>query len=279
MDQTSAGSPPYDNQSLRRAFAILACFSLRTPTRSLTDICAATALPKPTVFRLLAALEAARFVARTADKQSYEIGIRAFELGSLFLSNLSIERVARPVMETISHQLGMACNLAILDDGQVMYVAITDPRAPPLQRTIVGYRHFVHCSALGKALIAPLPDAEIRAILQRHGMPAKSPYTITDSDALIVDVAGVRARGYALDNEEGAVGMRCLAAPIFDHNGSVAAAISVSGPSPQLADDAIPGVAGLLTDKARSISRQLGWDAPGTPSGKEVTEQHNASSQ
>lgn len=271
MDRPPAGKPPYHNESLRRAFAILSCFSLRAPTRSLNAICAATALPKPTVFRLLAALEEARFVSRTPDKQSYEIGIRAFELGSLFLSNLSIERVARPVMDALSRELGMACNLAILDDGQVMYVAITDLRAPPLQRTIVGYRHFVHCSALGKALIAPLSDVEIRAIVHRHGMPALSPHTITDAEALLADVERVRRRGYALDDEEGAVGMRCLAAPIFDHNGSVAAAISVSGPSPQLPNDAIPGLAALLQERARAISRQLGWDAPG----KEVNDRQN----
>lgn len=266
MDHVSGGVHPYHNQSLSRAFAILACFSLRTPTRRLNDICAATSLPKPTVFRLLAALEEERFVARTADKQRYEIGIRAFELGSLFLSSLSIERVARPAMESVSHRLGMACNLAILDDGQILYVAITDPRAPLLQRSIVGYRHYVHCSALGKVLVAPLPDWEVRSILQRWGMPALSPYTLTDPDALLADLCNVRDRGYALDDQEGGAGMRCLAVPIFDHNGGVAAAMSVSAPSPLLTEETVPDVAALLKGEVQEISRRLGWDT--TDSGR-----------
>jgi IclR family KDG regulon transcriptional repressor len=260
MGLEPASSRTYPNQSLARAFAILACFSLRLPTLTLQDICSATALPKPTVFRLLAALETARLVARTPDKQRYQIGIRAFELGSLFLSSLSIERLARPVMEEISKQLGMACNLAILDDGQVVYVAITDPRAPLLQRPIIGYRHYVHCSALGKALVAPLSDAEIRSIVQRRGMPALSPYTLTTPDALLADLHKVREQGYALDNQEGGAGICCLAAPIYDHSRSVAAAISVSAPSPLVTGETMPQIVAVLSDGAHTISRQLGWD-------------------
>jgi DNA-binding IclR family transcriptional regulator len=262
MDRASGDTPLYHNQSIGRAFAILACFSLLTPTRTLNDICAATSLPKPTVFRLLAVLEAARFVARTPDKQSYQIGARAFELGSLFLSNLSIERLARPVMEQVSKQLEMACNLGILDDGQVLYVAITDPRAPLLQRQIIGHRHYVHCSALGKVLIAPLPEADVRAMLRKHGMPGRSPYTLTDPDALLADLQQVCRRGYALDDQEGGAGMRCLGAPIYDHTGNVAAAMSISAPSPLLNDSIVPRVVAILQDATNSISIQLGWNAP-----------------
>ena len=261
MGRAFIGNRTYRNQSLARAFRILECFSLRTPILTLGDICAATGLPKPTVFRLLAALEEARFVARTPDKQGYQVGIRTFELGSIFLSNLSIERIAHPVMEQTARELGMACNLAILDDGQVVYVSIIDPRAPLLQRPIIGYRHYVHCSALGKALIAPLPEAEIRSILRQRGMPALSPYTITDPDTLIADLAEVRVRGYALDNQEGGVGICCVGVPIYDHQGHVTAAMSVSAPSPLVTAETIPQIVQTLKDGAAVISRQLGWDA------------------
>lgn len=262
MVRASAGSGSYQNQSLARAFSILSCFSLRSPALTLQDICACTGLPKPTVFRLLAALEAARFVARTPDKLRYEVGIRTFELGSLFLSNLSIERVARPIMERLSNTLRMACNLGILDEGQVVYVAITDPRAPLLQRQIIGYRHYVHCSALGKALIASLPEGDVRAILQRRGMPALSPYTLTDADSLVRDLEQTRRRGYAIDNQEGGTGITCIGVPIHDHDGRVSAALSVSAPSPLFAPQMLEQVVAELREGAAEVSRRLGWSAP-----------------
>jgi DNA-binding IclR family transcriptional regulator len=250
----------YQVRSLERALDILGCFSLLRQELTLNDLCAQTALPKPTVFRLLATLERARFVERTLDGQRYQVGIRAFEIGSVFLAHLSIETVARPVMEGLTERLGLTCNLAILDEGQVVYVATTDPPDQPRYRFIIGYRHFVHCSALGKALCAELPPDEVRGIVQRHGMPLRSPTTITDPERLLADLRVTRERGYALDDEEGSTGFRCLGLPIRNHTGRIMAALSISAPSPCITPETIPGLVTELGEGASEISRRLGWN-------------------
>jgi IclR family acetate operon transcriptional repressor len=203
-------------------------------------------------------LEGNRFVARTPDGLRYQVGIRAFELGSVFLAHLSIERVARPFMEELGERYGMTCNLAILDEGQAVYIATEDQPGPLRYTPIIGYRHYVHCSALGKALVADLPEAEIRAILRRRGMPALSERTITDPGKLLAELQQVRAQGYAMDNQEGALGFCCLAVPIYGHQGKVAA-MSISGPSPQFTSPTIRAMVRAMQASAREISQQLGW--------------------
>jgi DNA-binding IclR family transcriptional regulator len=140
-----------------------------------------------------------------------------------------------------------------------VYIATTDPKGPMRYSPIIGYRHYVHCSALGKSLIAPLPDAAIVKILKSRGMPALSPNTITSPQKLVSDICLVRERGYAIDNEEGAVGVCCIAVPLYNHQGQVIAAISLSGISPYFTEQTIPQIVANLQDGAGEISRQLGW--------------------
>ncbi|MCX6029965.1 MAG: IclR family transcriptional regulator [Chloroflexi bacterium] len=249
----------YQVRCLKRALGILGCFSLVRQELSLSELCGLTALPKPTVFRLLSSLERARLVERTPDGQRYQVGIRAFELGNVFLAHLSIETVARPIMESLTERLGVTSNLAILDDGQVVYIATTDPPGQLRYRFIIGYRHYVHCSALGKALISELSPEDVRRILQQHGMPARAPGTLTDPESLLQDLQNTRDRGYALDDQEGAVGFRCLGVPIRDHAGKIVAALSVSAASPRITPETIPALAGDLRGCADEISRRLGW--------------------
>jgi len=249
----------YQVNSLDRAFGILGCFTLSKPELSLSEICDKTGLPKPTAFRLLSAMESAQFISRTQDGQRYQVGIRAFELGNIFLANLSIEQLARPYMESISEQYKMTCNLAILDQGQVVYIATVNRSNLGRFSPITGYRHYVHCSALGKSLIADLPETEILDILERHGMPALSPHTYTTPKALLSDLEAVRDCGYAVDAQEGGIGMNCLATAIFDHRGQRVAAISVSGATPLFTPDQVSQIVETLKQTAREISSQLGF--------------------
>jgi DNA-binding IclR family transcriptional regulator len=249
----------YQVNSLERAFQILRCFTLTKPTLGLAEISAMTQLPKPTVFRLLAVMEKENFVARTPDGKGYRIGIRTFELSGIFLANLSLEVVARPAMEALAITYGMTCNLAILDEGQVVYMATAEKPGFMRYSPIIGYRHYIHCSALGKAMTAHLPEAQVRAYLQRRGMPALSPYTITDPDRLIANLAEVRRLGYAMDEQEGAVGVCCLAVPIWDHTQKIVAAMSLSASSSLFTPEIITKISDDMKKHASNISRQLGW--------------------
>ena len=247
----------YQVQSVNRALQILTCFTLAKQTLSLIEICEMTGLPKPTVFRLLSTLENAQFISRTADQQKYLIGIRLFELGNIFRANLSIERIVSPFMQQITQKFDIGCNLAILDDGQVVYIESTSPEGPFQYTPIIGYRHYIHCSALGKSLVVDSNDTDIRDMLDRRGMPALSEFTITDPDVYIDQINEVREQGFALDEEEGAIGLYCMAVPIRNRQGKVAAALSVSGPSAQYTEKIKVSLIAELIHTAADIAIQL----------------------
>jgi len=249
----------YHTRSVARALEILTCFSQRRPELSLNEICELTQLPKPTVFRLLSALEAARFVEQCPDKEKYQVGIKAFEVGCVFLSHLSVERVSRPFMDSLSKRYHLSVNLGILDQGQVVYVVVSEPDSLFRHSPIIGHRHYVHCSALGKVLVAPLPEEAVDEILASHGMPALTQYTITNPEVFKEHLATVRERGYATDIQEGGLGFCCLAVPIRSHEGKVMAAMSMSGPSVHFDDEGISTFAAAMKDAAAQISARLGY--------------------
>jgi DNA-binding IclR family transcriptional regulator len=259
LAKKSSGGRTYRIRSVSRALEILACFSQNRPELSLNEICELTSLPKPTIFRLLSVLEAARFVERCPDKDKYQVGIKAFEVGCVFLSHLSVERVARPIMDSLSKQFHLSVNLGILDQGQVVYLAVSEPDTFFRYTPIIGYRHYVHCSALGKALVAPLPEDQMDEILFTIGMPALTPHTITSPSVFKEHLAVVRQRGYATDIQEGGLGFCCLAVPIYNHEGKVVAAMSISGSSVHFDDDGIKRFAAAMKEAAAQVSAGLGY--------------------
>lgn len=253
----STKSKSYQVKSVDRALQVLSCFNLPYPERTLAELAELTGIPKPTVFRLLSSLEAAQFIERTADNQKYTVGIRVFELGNVYLANLSIERVLSPYMQRITQKYNIACNLAILDDGQVVYVASTNTSGPFQYAPIIGYRHHIHCSALGKALVLDMPDHDILQMLQTRGMPPLSPHTITDPQVYLAELEKARNQGYTIDDQEGAVGIYCLAVPIRNKAGAVVAAMSVSGPSPKYTRDIKKEIIQDLQISASDALRQI----------------------
>ena len=249
----------YHARSVSRALEILACFSQRRPELSLNEICELAGLPKPTVFRLLSALESARFVERCPDKEKYQVGIRAFEVGCVFLSHLSVERVARPIMDSLSKQFHLSVNLGILDQGQVVYLAVSEPDTLFRYTPIIGYRHYVHCSALGKVLVVPLPEEKVDEILATIGMAALTPHTITNPRVFKERLALVRQQGYATDIQEGSLGFCCLAVPIHNHEGKVVAAMSISGSIVHFDADGIHKFAAAMKEATAQVSAGLGY--------------------
>lgn len=259
MAKESSGGQTYRTRSVSRALDILTCFSQNRPELSLNEICELTGLPKSTVFRLLSALESARFVERCPDKEKYQIGIKAFEVGCVFLSHLSVERVARPIMDSLSKQFHLSVNLGILDQGQVVYLAVSEPDTFFHYTPIIGYRHYVHCSALGKVLVAPLSEEKVDEIVASVGMPALTPHTITDPRVFKEHLALVRQRGYATDIQEGGLGFCCLAVPIYNHEGKVVGAMSISGSIAHFDDDGIKRLAAAMKEAAAQVSAGLGY--------------------
>ena len=250
----------YRVNSVQRACDILGCFSLLQPELSLVEISKMTCIPKPTVFRILSTLEEARLVQKSTDGNKYQVGITTFELGSIYIGHLSIERIARPFMDHLTETYGMSTNLGMLDDGKVVYLGTSDPHEFMRYSPIIGFRHYIHCSALGKILAATYSEKEVLAMLNKHGMPPLSKYTITTPDEYLAQLKEVREKGYALDDQESAVGMFCVAAPIRSHEGRILFSMSISGAKPLFTEVSFPRILADLQQGAHRISLQLGWN-------------------
>jgi DNA-binding IclR family transcriptional regulator len=248
-------SGDYQVRALARGLAILTSFTLTHPEQSLTAISTRLGLAKGTAVRLLTVLEEHGFVERAASER-YRLGVRLFELGSIYEQTFSIEQAARPALETLAKECQQTANLGILNEGQVVHIAVVPPQRPIHFAGQLGARELVHCTGLGKALIADLPPDEIAAIVAEHGLPSRTPKTITTIEALQDRLAVVRERGYATDEEESFLGLSCIAAPVRDATGATVGAVSVSGTTTEFAEtDYAPAVLAA----ASTVAHRLGY--------------------
>lgn len=244
-------------KSLRKMVAVLECFSPAERSLTLADIARNIALPKSTVHRLLASLREVGFVEQDRDRESYRLGLRLFRLGSIALINMDLHGEARPFVERLARLSGEGVHLCAFDGQKMVTIDHHEPdgRSADWVTTITGCP--AYCTGVGKATLAfqsiETIDWVIAAGLQRF-----TRNTITDGVALGADLAEVKARGYAVDNAEHQIGVRCIAAPIRNGVGEVFAAISVSGPAERITADRIETLAELVIDAASQISQRLG---------------------
>jgi DNA-binding IclR family transcriptional regulator len=225
----------------------------------LADIAAATSLPKPTVHRILRALVARDF-ARTAGVGVYLPGPRILGLAGQVLAEFDYGRHARPIMQSLNERVGRTVHLAILSGDEAIYVEKLDGRRPYQMASRVGMHIPLHCTAIGKAILAELPDA--REIVGRTGLARRTEHTIVRVGDLMSELGRVKARGYAIDDEENEVGIRCVAAPVFDNQGRVVGGLSISTLAYEFSFADAEAAAPLVIEAARAISSSLG--APGS---------------
>ncbi len=256
-----AGERSAQVQSLLRALSILDCLAETEDGAALTELAQRVGLSTSTAHRLLMTLEQERYVHFDAERKLWSVGVQAFVAGSAFMHSRNLAAVARPAMRTLMEQSGETVNLAIADEDQALYLAQVECRQVMRAFAKPGGRVPLHCSSVGKALLAAMPDAQVARILHRTGMVRMTPRTIATPLALRDELARIRERGYATDDEEHAVGLRCAAAVIHDEFGEPVAALSVSGPMARIADDRLPVLGTLAREAADAISRQFGGRA------------------
>jgi IclR family acetate operon transcriptional repressor len=245
----------YEIRSVTRALDVLIQVS-ELGEGELSSIARATGLHPTTTLRLLESLRSRGFVRQR--RGLYEIGPRAFEVGSSFLNRISLRHEAQELVEELATRMSETANLGVLVDGQVLYLAIAQAQRELGIQASPGGRHPAHCTALGKAMLAGLPWEEVEAILEAHPPEPLTPATLVDPEALRRELARVARQGYAVDAEERTPGVVCLAAPIRDLTGSVVAAISISGPKLRLPSRRIPALAREVIDIGNKASEILG---------------------
>ena len=257
---TSSSEANYHVRAVSRALSILTIFCEGQAELGLAELSERLDLNKSTLIRLLAVLQEQEFIEQNAETGGYHLGIKAFEIGSIYyLYHLRADQVARPYMTALVNRWNCSANLAVLDRGQIVYIGIVEPRGLLRVRSSLGARLGVHYTALGKALVSELSEDDVRHICAEHGMSAITPRTITDVALFIADLRGVRERGYSIDDEETLPGVRCVAAPIRDHTGSIVAALSASGSTLEVTPEVLPNIADDVMQAVAEISRRLGY--------------------
>jgi IclR family KDG regulon transcriptional repressor len=252
-------APIYRVQVLERAFAIIDLLAEQDSSISLTNIAHKLELSKTTVLRLLSELEHHRYVERNGSDGSYHLGSKLFELGTKAVSRLDLLERARPYLQRLVGETGETSHIAILRDGQV--TSLANCESPRTLRTpaTVGGRSPVHCTSVGKAILAFRPDAEVEEVIRARGLKRCTKKTITTRAIFKQELARVREQGYAVDNQEFEEGLRCVAAPIWDYSGGVVAALSVTGPASRVIEKRVPEIARIVMSAGEDLSVALGF--------------------
>jgi IclR family acetate operon transcriptional repressor len=254
-------------QSLVRALSIINHLAAADEGLTLSDLGQQAGLSPSTTHRLLTTLEQERYVHFDAERRLWSVGVQAFVAGNAFLKTRSLVGAARPQMRALMEESGETVNLAVEDEGQAIYLAQVECRQMMRAFARPGARVPLHCSSVGKALLSAMPDGELSRVLHQTGLPRVTLKTKTSVAALRSDLQVARGRGYAIDDEEHAVGLRCIASAVFDEAGEAIAAISLSGPMARIADERIPVLGALVRKRADLITAQVGGCLPPWRSG------------
>ena len=225
---------------------------------TLTEIGQRLQMAPSTVHRVLVTLAARGVAEQDASSQTWHVGPTAFRHGSAFMRRSGLVERARPVLRRLMETTGETANLGILNGDAVLFLSQAETHETIRAFFPPGTRSPLHASGIGKALLAHARPQELRAMIRGLRLERFTPHTLSEPEQLAEDLVRIRARGYSLDNEERTLGMRCIAAPIFDLAGEAAAGISVSGPVHRMSDDRLAEITGAVVAAGRELSLGLG---------------------
>ena len=226
--------------------------------RGVTELSGELRLAKSTVYRLLQTLVGHSYVVQDPTTGRYHLGLKFLELGALVSNRLSIRMIAQPHLQRLMEATNETVHLGLLEGHEVVYADKIECSQTIRMYSRVGRRSPLHCTALGKALLAYQPATALREHLPA-GLRRHTARTITTRQALRVELQQVREKGYASDNEEFEEGLRCLAAPVRDHAGAVVASVGIAGPAARLDPERMPELVKLVQEAAEAISAALGY--------------------
>jgi IclR family pca regulon transcriptional regulator len=254
------------SQSLQRGLAILSSFRSERPLLGVSELGRDVGLSRSTTHRYVATLVALDYLQQDSVSKKYRLGPRVLDLGFSAISSMELCEVAGPHLRELSDETGYTANMAILDDLVIVYVdrcRSAQPRQHEIDLDLhVGSRLPAYCTSLGKVLLAYLPDDERASRLARIDFQRRGPNTITSRSALAAELVRVRERGYAVNNEELAYGLRSIAAPVLARDGSAAGAINLAVHSSMVSSAALGERFGpILVRTAADISARLGFRA------------------
>jgi DNA-binding IclR family transcriptional regulator len=247
-------------QSVSHALDLLEQFHEEIDELGVTELSKRLNLHKNNVFRLLATLESRGYIEQNKVTENYRLGLKTLELGQTFVKQMGLLRQSRPVLEEMVRECNETSYVAILKDFYIIYLDVVETDLTVRVVPRVGSRLPAYCTAAGKVQIAYLNEEELEQYIPQKELKAYTPNTLTDREELIRNLGLVAERGYAIDDEELDVGVRCVSAPIRDYTRRIVGAVSISGPSMRLSLERIDKeLIPLVKRAAEEISFKLGY--------------------
>jgi DNA-binding IclR family transcriptional regulator len=251
-------------QSVLKAIDVMNVFSSTEPTLPLGEISKRLDMPKSTTHNLLNTLASRGFIEKMSD-DSYALGTAIISLARVARINAELRDRAAPYLRELADVVKESVYLTYLDGDYVLYIYAIETPNRLIARSAVGDRVEPHCTSVGKAILAALPDSKVEDIISRVGLPSFTENTITDLETLKCELEQTRLRGYSIDNQEHEMGTFCIGAAIRDMNGTAIGACSISGIDPDLIGERAATLSSNLRFMAQEISRHMGY-VPERPS-------------
>ncbi|MBI3684494.1 MAG: IclR family transcriptional regulator [Acidobacteria bacterium] len=246
--------------SLDRTLSALELLAASRVGLTLAELSRRLDVPKSSTHCLMVTLERRGYLVRNPRTGRYLFGLKLFDLANMALGSARLRQQAAPFLRELAEQSHLVVHMGILEQGEIVVLErLTPPGPVQLAATWVGMRMGVHCTGMGKALMAYLPADEFDRLFRGHPLPRNNENTITSIRKLREQAAETRRLGYAFEDEEGEIGFRCIGAPIFDQEAKAVAAVSVAGTTSQITQDRRSGLAEIVKHTADCISRSLGF--------------------
>ncbi len=244
-------------QSVERALDIINTIVAANRSLSVAELSQAMGLAPSTIHRILQTLTVKNYVFQDLQTKRYDIGPEIVDISSALYLRYDLVRRVRPYLQELVELTGETAHVAQLYGTTAMYLSQVEPLSMVRMFTTPGSIAPLHCSDVGKVFLADLPAARIDEVVRKTGLPARTPHTITDTATLLQELQHVRSDGYALDDEEREVGVRCISAGILNGAGKVIAAIGVAGPTSRLSRDRVPEVSAAVLEMALRSANEL----------------------
>lgn len=243
--------------SVERALRLLEVLASAPTGLTLSQLVRQLPVPKSTLHMLVVTFEREGYLTRDEESGRYRIALKLYGLADLAITCLPLRHVAATSLQALAQRTRMTVHMAVLERGEAVLVEKVEPHGITRQATWIGKRMDLHCTAVGKALIAFLPEAELDRVLQRTALLRHNDNTIVSVRKLKEHLARVRKLGYALDDEEEELGMRCIGAPVYDAMGIVLAGISLASPVSRFGVEQLEGLAADVQRTASLVSQRL----------------------
>ena len=246
-------------QSVDRALSIIEVLSDYEDGMGVTEISSKINLHKSTVHRLLLTLIHKGYVEQNPITNKYKLTLKLFELGNKLVDKMDILSVAKPYLEKLRELTNEVVHLVVREGVEIVYIDKVESENKIRMHSRIGSRGPLYCTSVGKAIMAYLPEEEMEKVWEKSNVEKLTKYTITELDKMKETLKKIRQEGYALDEEENELGIRCIGAAIFNHKGNVCGAISVSGPSIRVTKEKLEGFKEYIIEYSNKISKELGY--------------------